>query len=99
MNCFISDLTNLHATNFRYCSYQIIILLSDVLDDICRLFVLADFRNIAIIMFAFIYKVLVEDFNNKFSNYDTMNKESTQWLAVHSLCKRVHAINYNCSRL
>ena len=46
------------------------ILLSDVLDDICRLFVLADFRNIAIIMFAFISKVLLEDFNNTFSNYD-----------------------------
>ena len=70
MNCFISDLTNLHATNFRYCPYLIIIFLSDVLDDICQLFVLADFRNIAIIIFAFISKVLLEDFNNSSPNYD-----------------------------
>ena len=75
MYCFISDLTNLHATNFRYCSYLIIIFLSDVLDDICQLFVLADFRNIAIIIFAFISKVLLEDFNIS-PNYDWHTAEN-----------------------
>ena len=59
---------------FSLLFYRSFNFLSDVLDDICRLFVLADFRNIAIIMFTFISKVQVkgqtEDFNYPFSNYD-----------------------------